>query len=96
MPTLDRSCYAAATGVARGAYVLADAPDGKPEVLLIATRSEGALCVAAYERLTSDGIKARVVSLPSREVFEQQSRAYRDSVLPPELEARVSVGDGGD
>jgi len=91
MPTLDRSRYAAAAGVAKGGYVLADAPGGRPEVLLIASGSEVGLCVLAHEQLRSSGIKARVVSMPSWELFEQQSREYRDSVLPPEVRARVSV-----
>ena len=73
VPTLDRSTYANAGGVARGAYVLADAPDGKPDVLLLATGSEVALCVAAYEQLKAEGIKARVVSMPSWELFESQA-----------------------
>ena len=91
LPTVDRTRYAAAAGLAQGAYVLADAPDGRPDVLLIATGSEVSLCVAAYERLAADGIRARVVSMPSWELFEQQSAAYRDSVLPPDIHARVAV-----
>ena len=91
LPTLDRSKYASAAGVAKGAYVLADASDGKPDVLLLATGSEVSLCVEAYERLKTEGVKARVVSLPSWELFEQQSQAYRDSVIPPTVTARVSV-----
>ena len=90
-PTLDRSRYAPAAGLARGAYVLADAPDSKPDVLLLATGSEVALCVEAYEQLKSEGIKARVVSMPSWELFDDQDQAYRDSVLPLEVKARVSV-----
>ena len=90
-PTLDRSRYAPAAGLARGAYVLADAPDSKPDVLLLATGSEVALCVEAYEQLKSEGIKARVVSMPSWELFDDQDQAYHDSVLPPEVKARVSV-----
>ncbi len=91
LPTLDRSRYAAASGLTRGAYVLADAADGRPEVLLLATGSEVALCVTAYERLTADGVKARVVSMPSWELFERQDQDYQDSVLPPTVTARVSV-----
>ena len=91
LPTLDRTKYAAASGLARGAYVLADARRGPPEVLLLATGSEVALCVAAYEQLGEEGIDARVVSMPSWELFEQQSREYRDQVIPPEVTARVSV-----
>ena len=91
MPTLDRTKYAAAAGVAKGAYVLADAPDGKPEVLLMATGSEVSLCVDAYEQLKAEGIKARVVSMPSWELFDHQPQEYRDSVLPPAVTARVAV-----
>jgi transketolase len=91
IPTFDRKRYAAASGVARGAYVLADDPAGKPEVLLLATGSEVSLCVEAFERLTSEGVHARVVSMPSWELFEQQNQSYRDSVLPPEVTARVAV-----
>ena len=91
VPTIDRSKYAAASGVARGAYVLADAPDGKPDVLLLASGSEVALCLEAYERLKAEGIKARVVSMPSWELFDDQPQEYRDRVLPPEVTARVSV-----
>ena len=91
LPTLDRTRYAPASGLAHGAYVLADAPGGRPDVLLLATGSEVSLCVAAYEQLKSDGIKARVVSMPSWELFESQSREYRDSVLPPHIAARVAV-----
>jgi transketolase len=91
LPTLDRSKYAPASGVARGAYVLADPPDGKPEVILIASGSEVSLCVNAYEELLADGIRSRVVSMPSWDVFEHQTQAYQDSVLPPEVTARVAV-----
>jgi transketolase len=91
LPTLDRSQYAAAGGLARGAYVLADAPDGEPDVLLLATGSEVSLCVRAHERLLAEGIKARVVSMPSWELFEAQPESYREKVLPPEVLARVAV-----
>jgi transketolase len=91
LPTLDRGTYAPASGVARGAYVLADAMDGRPEVLLLASGSEVSLCIAAYEQLTSEGVKARVISMPSWELFEHQSQDYRDQVIPPEVTARVSV-----
>jgi transketolase len=91
IPVFDRRRYAAASGVAKGAYVLADAEDGHPDVLLLATGSEVSLCVEAFERLAADGVKARVVSMPSWELFEQQSQAYRDEVLPPDVTARVSV-----
>jgi transketolase len=91
VPTLDRTIYAPAAGLARGAYILADAPGGSPDVLLLATGSEAALCLQAYEQLGRDGIRARVVSMPSWELFERQSAEYRDSVLPPEVTARVAV-----
>jgi transketolase len=91
LPTFDRSKYASAAGVAKGAYILADAPDGKPEVILIATGSEVSLCVTAYEQLKSEGIKARVVSMPSWGIFEAQSDEYKKQVLPPTVKARVSV-----
>ena len=91
IPTFDRSRYASAAGLARGAYVLADAEGGRPDVIFLSTGSEVALCLEAFERLASEGIRARVVSMPSWELFEQQSQSYRDSVLPPELTARVSV-----
>jgi transketolase len=91
LPTLDRAKYAPASGVEKGAYVLIDAIDGKPEVLLLATGSEVALCLQTYEQLTAEGVKARVVSMPSWELFEQQSQEYRDTVLPPEITARVAV-----
>jgi transketolase len=94
LPTLDRTRYAPAAGLARGAYVLADAPDGKPAVILIGTGSEVALCVDAYEELKREGVPARVVSMPSWELFEQQEPAYRDAVLPPGVAARVSVEMG--
>jgi transketolase len=91
LPTLDRGKYAPASGVAKGAYVLADAADGSPEVILIGTGSEVSLCVGAYETLTAEGVKARVVSMPSWELFERQDRAYRDFVLPPQVQTRVAV-----
>ena len=91
LPTLDRSKYASASGVAKGGYVLADASDGGPEVLLLASGSEVFLCVSAYEQLKAEGIKPRVISMPSWELFEQQSEQYRNSVIPPEVRARVSV-----
>jgi transketolase len=91
LPTLDRSRYAPATSVSRGAYILADAPDGKPAAILIATGSEVALCLEAQEALRRDGVAVRVVSMPSWELFEQQDQAYRESVLPPYVTARVSV-----
>ena len=91
VPTLDRSRYANAKGVARGAYVLAGDPGGTPALILIATGSEVALCIAAYETLSGEGVAVRVVSMPCWELFEAQERAYRDSVLPPGVTARVSV-----
>ncbi len=91
VPTFDRTKYAAASGTARGAYVLADAPAGKPDVILMATGSEVSLCVEAYERLKAEGVQARVVSMPSWEIFEQQDAAYKESVLPSSVTARVSV-----
>jgi transketolase len=91
LPTLDRTKYAPASGVAKGAYVLADAPGGKPDVILMGTGSELSLCVDAYEKLKTEGIKARVVSMPSFEIFEQQDAAYKESVLPSSVTARVSV-----
>ena len=91
LPTLDRSKYASASGLARGAYVLADPPGGKPDVILIASGSEVSLCVEAHEEFAAEGIRSRVVSMPSWDIFEDQPRAYRDSVLPPEITARVAV-----
>jgi transketolase len=91
MPTLDRSKYAAASGVAKGGYVLADAKGGKPELILIGTGSELSLCVSAYEQLTAEGIQVRVASMPSTDIFDKQDSAYKDSVLPPDVKARVSV-----
>jgi transketolase len=91
LPTLDRSQLAPASGLARGAYVLADAPDGKPQVILIGTGSEVSICLAARDKLAAEGIQARVVSLPSWELFDAQPADYRDSVLPPNCHARVGV-----
>ena len=91
MPTLDRSRYAPASGVARGAYVLADSRDGNPEVILIASGSEVSLAVQAHEKLSAEGVRSRVVSMPSWEIFDHQSVEYRDSVLPPDVKARVAV-----
>lgn len=92
--TLDRARYASAAGVERGAYIMADAASGPPAVILIGTGSEVKVCVEVYETLKQEGIAARVVSMPSWELFEQQDLAYRDSVLPPEVRARVSVEAG--
>ena len=91
LPTFDRTRYGSASGVARGAYVMADATDGKPDVLLLATGSEVSLCIAAYEQLKAEGMKARVVSMPSWKLFERQSQEYRESVIPPGVRARVAV-----
>jgi transketolase len=107
LPTLDRSVLAPASGVARGAYILAEAAGGDPEVILLATGSEVHLALAARDELQSGGIRARVVSMPCWELFDRQPQAYRDEVLPPLVKARVSieeastigwdryVGDGG-
>jgi transketolase len=91
VPTFDRTKYAPAAGVARGAYVLADAEGGKPQVILMATGSEVYLCIDAYEKLKAEGIRARVVSMPSWELFEHQEQDYRNQVLPPDVKARVAV-----
>ena len=91
LPTLDRQVYAPAAGVARGAYVLADPPSGQPEVILIASGSELSLAVEAHGRLVAEGIRSRVVSMPSWDIFEHQPQAYQDSVLPPDVTARVAV-----
>ena len=91
LPTLDRSRYASAKGVARGAYVLADAANGRPDVLILASGSEVSLCIAAYEQLKLEGVKARVISMPSWDLFERQDENYREQVLPEAVHARVSV-----
>ncbi len=92
LPTLDRTKYASAAGLHKGAYVLADAADGKPDVLLLATGSEVSLCVQAYEKLKAEGVKARVVSMPSWEVFEHQPAEYREPACSrPHVTARVAV-----
>jgi transketolase len=91
LPTLDRTKYAPASGVAQGAYVLADAPGGNPEVILIASGSEVSLVVEAHEKLLAEGIRSRVVSMPSWEIFDHQTQEYRDGVLPPSIKARVAV-----
>jgi transketolase len=91
MPTIDRTKYAPASGVAKGAYVLADADGGKPEVILMGTGTELQHCVAAYEKLKAEGIKARVVSMPCWQIFDQQDAAYKESVLPAAVTARVSI-----
>jgi transketolase len=91
LPTFDRSKYAPAAGAAKGAYVLADAEGGQPEVILMATGSEVSLCISVYEQLKAEGTRARVVSMPSWDIFEKQSEDYKRQVLPPEVKARVSV-----
>jgi transketolase len=91
LPTLDRHIYAPATGVARGAYVLADPPGGNPEVIVIASGSELSLAVEAHGKLLAEGVRSRVVSMPSWEIFDHQTQEYRDSVLPPTVKARVAV-----
>jgi transketolase len=95
MPTLDRTSYAPASGVAKGAYVLADSEGAKPEIILMATGTEVGLAIDAYEKLSAEGLKARVVSMPSWELFEQQPESYRESVLPHEVKARMSVEQAG-
>ena len=91
LPTFDRTKYASAAGVARGGYILADAEGGKPQVILMATGSEVYLCIDAYEKLKAEGIRARVVSIPSWDIFDHQDQSYRDQVLPPDVTARVAV-----
>ena len=91
LPTLDRAKYASASGVAKGAYVLADAPHGDPELILIASGSELSLAVEAHEKLVAEGVRSRVVSMPSWEIFEHQSQEYRDSVFPPKMTARLAI-----
>jgi transketolase len=94
LPTFDRRKYASADGVAYGAYVMADAPDSSPEIILIASGSEVALVIQAHETLTAQGIRSRVVSMPSWDIFEQQPQRYRDDVLLPTVKARVAVEQG--
>src|SRR5262249_10431297 len=91
LPTLDRSNYGPASGLNKGAYVLAGASTQKPQVLLIATGSEVSLALQAFEELAAEGVRARVISMPSWELFEQQNEEYRDSVLPPDVTARVAI-----
>jgi len=93
LPTLDRAKYAAASGLSKGAYVLADC-EGTPDIILIGTGSEVQFCVGAYEKLKAEGVKARVVSMPSTELFEQQPKEYRDQVLPPSVRKRLAVEAG--
>ena len=91
LPTLDRNKYAPASGVARGAYVIAEASRGNPEVILIASGSELIVAVEAHEKLIAEGIRSRVVSMVSWDIFEHQTPEYRDRVLPPDVTARVAV-----
>jgi transketolase len=91
VPTFDRSKYAAASGVAKGGYILAEAPEGRPEVLLMASGSEVSLCVEAHERLIAQGIQSRVISMTSWELFDDQDAVYQDWVMPSYATARVSV-----
>jgi transketolase len=91
LPTLDRTRYAPASGVAKGAYVLADSPGANPEIIFIATGSEVSLAIEAHEQLRAAGVRSRVVSMPSWDIFEHQPQAYRDSVLPPGVKARIAV-----
>jgi transketolase len=96
VPTIDRAKYAPASGLARGAYILADTPGADPEVILIGTGSEVSLCLQAYEQLTKEGVRTRVVSMPSWEFFDDQDENYRESVLPSHVKARVSVEQASD
>ena len=91
LPTFDRTKYRAASGLARGAYILADTPGANPEIILIASGSEVSLAIAAYETLSGEGVRCRVVSMPSWDIFEHQSQEYRDTVLPPTVKARVAI-----
>ncbi|MBV9860006.1 MAG: transketolase [Alphaproteobacteria bacterium] len=96
LPTLDRTRFAPASGLARGAYVLADAKPGKPEIILMATGSEVSLCIEVYEKLAAEGVAARVVSIPSWELFEHQDDSYRAEVLPPDVTRRIAVEQASD
>jgi len=91
LPTLDRTKYAPASGVAKGAYILADSPGANPEIIFIATGSEVSLAIEAHEQLRASGVRSRVVSMPSWDIFEHQPQTYRDSVLPPGVKARIAV-----
>src|SRR5262249_34040193 len=94
LPTFDRRKYAPAAGLARGAYVMADAPGGPPEIILIASGSEVSPIAEAHEALASQGIRSRIVSMPSWDIFEHQPQSYRESVLPAEIKARIAVEQG--
>jgi transketolase len=91
LPTLERTHNGAASGVARGAYVFADAPGGAPELVLIASGSEVSLAAQSHAKLVAAGVRARVVSMPSWDIFERETQAYRDSVLPPAVTARIAI-----
>src|SRR5262245_50854673 len=91
LPTLDRTKYASSAGVGRGAYVLADTPGANPEVILIASGSEVSVAIDAHEKLVAEGIRSRVVSMPSWDIFEQQTPEYRNSVLPSTISARIAI-----
>jgi len=95
LPTLDRSRYAPADGLAKGAYILADS-DGVPEIILIGTGSEVSLVAEAHERLKADGVRSRVVSMPSWYLFETQDRTYRDTIFPPSIRSRLAVEQAGE
>ena len=95
LPTIDRGRYASADQLAKGAYVLADADGGDPELILLATGSEVSLALGAHEQLAAEGVRSRVVSMPSWALFEQQPKSYRDAVLPPSVRARVAVEQAG-
>jgi transketolase len=94
LPTFDRRKYSPASGVARGAYVMAESPGGTPQIILIASGSEVALAIDAYEALRSQGVRARVVSMPCWDIFESQSQSYREGVLPPRIKARLAIEQG--
>jgi len=94
LPTFDRGKYAPASGLARGAYVMAESEGGTPQIILIASGSELALAVDAYQTLTSQGVRARVVSMPSWDIFESQPPSYREEVLPPKVKARLAIEQG--
>jgi len=94
LPTFDRGKYAPASGLARGAYVMAESPGATPQIILIASGSEVALAIDAYKALTSQAVHARVVSMPSWEIFESQPQSYREEVLPPKVKARLAIEQG--
>jgi transketolase len=91
LPIIDRSKYASAEGLQKGAYVLADAKGGKPEMILIASGSEVAPALEAFEKLSAEGVAVRLVSMPSWDLFERQAQSHRDEVLPPSVTARLAI-----